>query len=190
MCLKKAGRDVIHRENKTHIELNTRHVVAKTSGMRLFDVHLEGAGSGDESGVPMEGATGIGIVGEIAIVLVVIAVGIWLWKRYLAGRVRHDSYKEFWRAATISNPFAPRVPPRAPQGSRPSETYPGPNVRALERALDRQERLQERERERERDRRGDVSGTYSSVEELNEKPKKKPFLGKKWSKNLAEVYKP
>lgn len=126
----KAGRDVVHRENHTHVELNTRHVIAKTGGWRLFDIHAEGSG-GSGGKDPLEGATQIGLIGEIALIILFVAIVIWAMKKCLACRIRHDSYKQWYRAQTISAPFAPRVPP--PSEARAPDVYYGPNPRALER---------------------------------------------------------
>ena len=108
----KAGHDVVHNTNDTHIELNTRHVLARTAGFRLFDIHSEGSGGASSSkcGV-IGGATGIGVVGEMCIFLIVSVVILWLVKHWWDKKHRHNNYKAFYRAQTATIDFAPRYPP-------------------------------------------------------------------------------
>ena len=107
-----AGRDIVHRVNKTHIELNTRHVVAKTGGFRLFDVHEEGSGGGPP-GPLANGMTGIGIVGEGMILLTMVLVAWWIFKKCAKYRVKHEAYRGFYRAQLAQSPMAlTQVPTR------------------------------------------------------------------------------
>ena len=89
-----AGRDFIKHVNKTHVEYGTRHVVATTGGFRLFDVNAEGAG-GVSNG---SGFTGLGWMSDILLMLAAIAVTAWAYHRYAKKKVRHESYKSFFRA--------------------------------------------------------------------------------------------
>ena len=100
-----AGRDIVHRINKTHIELNTRHVVAKMGGFRLFDVHEEGSGGGPPSPLA-NGMTGIGIVGEGMILLAMVLVAWWLFWKCAKCRVKHEVYRGFYRAQLAQSPMA------------------------------------------------------------------------------------
>ena len=129
---KKAGHDVItkHIENKTHFEVNTRHIYSKTAGFHLFDVHQEGSGDG----IRHPGMTGIGIIGEILLFCMGIAILCWVAKKIMAYRVRHDSYKGFYRTQVSDSPFALAVPPPAQNAGE----YYGPNnKRHPNRDLDR-----------------------------------------------------
>ena len=117
----RAGHDVITQrsENKTHLEINTRRIIAKTGGFRLFDIHAEGSGTG----ITHPGFFGIGIVGEVFLVLTALASGAWIFKRIMADRIRHESYKGFYRDQAADHPFGLAVPPRA----EPALEYYGPN---------------------------------------------------------------
>ena len=120
---KKAGHDVItkHIENKTHYEVNTRHIYAKTAGFRLFDVHAEGSGTG----IVHPGLFGIGIVGEVSLLIFGIAFLCWIAKKVMAYRVRHDSYKGFYRGQVAESPYALAVPAITDEPA----PYYGPNNR-------------------------------------------------------------
>ena len=105
MCHSKsttAGRDVITRENKTHIEEQTRHVYSKISGFHILELNASGAGGG--------GFTGIGLVGEIFILISIGLFALWCLKKCLAHRVRHNSYKAFYRAQVADSPYSLPVP--------------------------------------------------------------------------------
>ena len=117
----RAGHDVVtkHAENRTHLEINTRRIYAKTGGFRLFDVHAEGAGTG----VTHPGLTGIGVGGEGFLALTVLALGIWIFKHVMAYRLRHESYKGYYFEQIADSPFGLAVPPR----SGPALEYYGPN---------------------------------------------------------------
>ena len=78
------------------MEYGTKHVVATTGGFRLFDVNAEGAG-GVNNG---SGFTGLGWVSDILLGLAVIAMIVWAYNRYAKKKVRHDSFKSFFRAQT------------------------------------------------------------------------------------------
>ena len=80
--------------NKTHVEYGTKHVVATTGGFRLFDINAEGAG-GVNNG---SGVTGLGWITNILLMLAAIAVTAWAYHKYAKKKVRHDSYKSFFRA--------------------------------------------------------------------------------------------
>ena len=95
---KKAGHDFIHAVNKTHLEYGTRHVMAKTAGFRLFDIHAEGSG-----GMSAGGMTGIGTVGEVLIAALAIGLFIFCLRKCVHKNIRHESYKAYFRA---SNPQA------------------------------------------------------------------------------------
>ena len=122
MCGSKAGRDVVHFENKTHLEPNTRHVVAKTGGFRLFDLHSEGSG-GPPSAVA-QGMTGVGLVGEILILAVMAAFAWWLIKKCTACKVKHEAYRGFYRAQVAGSPLA------LPMTNQAANRDYGPNHRA------------------------------------------------------------
>ena len=117
----RAGHDVVtrHTENRTHLEINTRRIIAKTGGFRLFDIHAEGAGTG----ITHPGISGIGVVGEVFLVLTALAIAFWIFKRIMAYRIRHESYKGFYRDQAADHPFGLAVPPR----SDPALEYYGPN---------------------------------------------------------------
>lgn len=126
MCLhstKKAGHDIvtIRNENKTHIETNTCRIHAKTCGFRLFDIHAEGS---ETSGTGMLTHPGLfGIMGKILLVVLFIVATLWVAKRIMAYRVRHDSYKVFYRNQGADSPFALATP--ATTG--PALEFYGPN---------------------------------------------------------------
>jgi len=92
---KKIGRDSVTHENNTHVEVNTRHVYAKTEGFRLFDIHNEGSG-GAHTGL-LAGISGIGIVGEILIALCVLALAVRALRKWQERRIRHNNYKKCYR---------------------------------------------------------------------------------------------
>ena len=101
----KVGHDMVKNENKTHVEINTRHVYAKTEGFRLFDIHEEGSGGAGTLG----GISGIGLVGEICIGIFLLAAIIHALKKWQKNRLRHNNYKEFYRNQAAA--FATRSPP-------------------------------------------------------------------------------
>ena len=113
-----AGRDIVRNENKTHIELNTRHVVAKTGGFRLFDIHEEGSG-----GSPgLTGMTGIGMVGKVMILAVLFLLAMWAFRKVMACRAKSEAYKQFYRQQVAASQVALPYPTTA-------RDY-GPNQRA------------------------------------------------------------
>lgn len=91
----KVGRDSITRENTTHVEVNTRHVYAKTEGFRLFDIHNEGSG-GAHTGL-LAGFSGIGLVGEVLIALCLLVIVVRALRKWQEKRIRHDNYKRCYR---------------------------------------------------------------------------------------------
>ena len=105
----KVGHDQITRENNTHVEVNTRHVYAKTSGFRLFDIHEEGSG-GASSGI-VAGVSGIGIMGEIAILIAVLWLGLWLVRKCHERQARHEGYKACYRSQVGRAEILPRFHP-------------------------------------------------------------------------------
>ena len=120
-----ANRDIVHKENKTHVEVNTRHLYVKHDGFHLVEFNQEG------STTVSHGLTGIGLVGEICIALAILGLLIWLFMRWSAGRVRHTSYKAFYRAQVADSPYALRVPTLGQTPSGGALPYYGPNTRAL-----------------------------------------------------------
>lgn len=102
----KVGHDMIKQENKTHVEINTRHVYAKTEGFRLFDIHEEGSGGGASA---LGGFSGIGLVGEVCIGILLLALVVHALKKWQKNRLRHNSYKEFYRNQAAA--FAARPSP-------------------------------------------------------------------------------
>ena len=88
-----AGRDYIHKVNKTHIEYGTRRVAEQTSGFRLFDVHAEGAGTSSTG----SGMTGIGLVGEFFIILLIIYGLVRAFRKCAEKKVRSEGYKAYYR---------------------------------------------------------------------------------------------
>ena len=60
----------MHFENKTHVKLNMRHVVAKM----CTNVHKEG--SGGTPGPVAQGMTGIGIVGELLVLAAMFMIAL------------------------------------------------------------------------------------------------------------------
>jgi hypothetical protein len=86
-----AGRDVVTKENMTHIEHQTRHVYVK-EGWSLFKY--------DNIAAATSGATGIGIVGEVLLLAICVVVGIWSVQKALACRVKHRSYKAYYTATS------------------------------------------------------------------------------------------
>lgn len=124
LSTKKAGHDIVetHHENKTHYEVNTRHIYAKTSGFRLFDVHQEGSGDG----IKHPGLFGLGIVGEILLLLIGVYALFRLARKLMAYRARHDSYKVFYRRQVEDSPLA--LP--TPAGTTAIEMYPSITARA------------------------------------------------------------
>jgi len=110
MCRsKEAGRDIVHYENKTHVELNTRHVVAKTGGWRLFDIHEEGSGGGPPGPVA-QGMTGIGIVGEVLLLILLLTFALWVFRRCAECKARHSAYKGFYRKQVAESALALPIP--------------------------------------------------------------------------------
>lgn len=106
MCRsKEAGRDIVHYENKTHVELNTRHVVAKTGGWRLFDIHEEGSGGGPPGPVA-QGMTGIGIVGEVLLLIMMLMFALWVFRKCAECRAKHSAYKGFYRKQVADSALA------------------------------------------------------------------------------------
>jgi hypothetical protein len=87
-----AGRDVITKENQTHIETKTRHVEVK-EGWSLFRVDNNATTSSGLSGL-----SGIGIIGEVLLILLFIALFLMAFKRWMERRDKSDSYKTFFRA--------------------------------------------------------------------------------------------
>ena len=110
------GHDSVTNENKTHIELNTRRVYAKTAGFRLFDIHNEGSGRA-HTGI-LAGVSGIGIVGEVLLGLCVLALLIKLLKRWQEKKVRHENYKAYYRAQAAAAGTSIRHPLPAIQSVR------------------------------------------------------------------------
>lgn len=156
-----AGRDIVHFENKTHIELNTRHVVAKTGGFRLFDVHEEGSGGGPPGPVA-QGITGIGIVGEILILMVAFMLVLWVIRKYTECRSKNAAYRGFYRAQVASSGMA--LPPPAT-----TRDY-GPNNRATSELL--MEVRAARQELRAAKRSADVSSTVTTATVHNKGPAK------------------
>lgn len=108
MChTKEAGRDIVTRENKTHIEQNTRRVYVK-EGWSLFK--WDDNASTSTSTTTGAGFSGIGIVGEILIIFLIFVLLIWGLKKCLAKKVRHDSYKAYYRATLPSSQKVPSLP--------------------------------------------------------------------------------
>lgn len=101
MCrTKHAGRDIVTKENSTHIEHQTRHVYVK-EGWNLFKIdNIAGSSSG---------VSGIGLVGEVLLFFLFLGILLWLAKRCMAGRIRHSAYKAFYKSTT-ANTSAPRFP--------------------------------------------------------------------------------
>ena len=129
MCKTKsvtAGRDVVRRENKTHIEEQTRHVYAKSSGFHILEVNAAGAGGGG-------GYTGIGIVGEIFIVLTIGFIILWCIRKYMAHRVRHNAYKVYYRAQVADLPYSLPVPTNG--DAQPAVTWRNADFEALAREV-------------------------------------------------------
>jgi hypothetical protein len=83
-----AGRDVITRENSTHIEHQTRHVYVK-EGWSLFRY--------DNVATATSGFSGIGIVGEVLLAFIAVVLLAFAVRRCTSCRTRHESYKAFYR---------------------------------------------------------------------------------------------
>ena len=119
-----ANRDIVRNKNKTHIELKTRHLHVKHDGFRFLEINNEGSVT--------NGFTGIGLVGEIFVLITGLMIVLFCLKKVMACRVRHSSYKAFYRAQVADSAYALPVPAianaAAPNGALP---YYGPNVRQL-----------------------------------------------------------
>jgi hypothetical protein len=83
-----AGRDVVTRENSTHIEHQTRHVYVK-EGWSLFRY--------DNVATATSGFSGIGIIGEVLLVVLAVILLAIAARRCASCRTRHESYKAFYR---------------------------------------------------------------------------------------------
>ena len=122
-----ANRDIVHKENKTHVEVQTKHLYVKHDGFHLFEFNSEGSSSTTIT----HGLTGIGLVGEVCLGIAALALLLWLLKKWSACRVRHTSYKAFYRAQVADAPYSLRVPTLGQTPNGGALPYYGPNTRAL-----------------------------------------------------------
>lgn len=125
---KYANHDINHNENSTHVEHNTRKVYAKTSGFRLFDIHEEGSGGANA----VHGLTGIGLVGEVLVGVIILIILVKVYQRWLACRIRNTAYKAYYRHQTASDPYALPAPVTASGRNGSGTTYYGPHMRSVE----------------------------------------------------------
>jgi hypothetical protein len=88
-----AGRDVITKENATHIETKTRHVEVK-EGWSLF--RLDNNATTSTGG--LSGLSGIGLIGEVLLIILFISAFLMILKRCMMRREKRDTYRAFFRA--------------------------------------------------------------------------------------------